>query len=110
MELKRLPTCVLIKMRPTMMKTATNAMMSAYSTALAPRLSLSKVMGLRPANAIGSVYMANVSKPMSRSPKASVITQLKMALMSGASLAASMHQILLVSKKRAVMNSNYDDC
>ncbi len=68
MALKRLPICVLIKMRPPMIKTAHNAMISAYSTALAPRLSLSKVIGLRTANAIGYAYMAFVSKAMSRNP------------------------------------------
>ncbi len=64
------------------MKSATTAMISAYWTALAPLLSLSKVIGLRPANAIGSAYMANVSKAMSRSPKASPIAQLKIVLMA----------------------------
>ncbi len=89
MELKRLPISVAIKMRPLMIKTAHNAMIRAYSTALAPLLSLSKVIGLRTANAIGSAYMANVSKPTSRSPKASTIAQLKMVVMSHLSLLTS---------------------
>ena len=72
-----------------MMKSATTAMMRAYLTALAPLLSLSKVIGLRTANAIGSAYMANVSKPTSRSPKASVNAQLKILLMSDLSLLTS---------------------
>ncbi len=42
MELKRLPISVDIKMMPAMIKTATSAMMRAYSTALAPLSSLSK--------------------------------------------------------------------
>ncbi len=91
MELKRLPISVLIKTRPLMMKTAHNAMMSAYSTALAPPWSFSKVIGLRTANAIGSAYMANVSKAMSRSPKASTNAQLKILLMSDLSLLTSGH-------------------
>ncbi len=64
------------------MKSATTAMMRAYLTALAPLLSLSKVIGLRPADAIGSAYMANVSKTMSRSPKPNPIAQLKIVLMA----------------------------
>ncbi len=86
MALKRLPISVLNKMRPLMMKTAINAMIRAYSTALAPRLSLSKVIGLRTANAIGSAYMAKLSKPTSRSTEASTNAQLKMVLMSDLSL------------------------
>ncbi len=82
MELKRLPVSVLIKMRPPMIKTPPNAMITAYSTALAPLLSLSKVIGLRTANVIGSAYMANVSKALSRSPEASTIARFKMVLMS----------------------------
>ncbi len=65
-----------------MTNTATNAMIRAHSAAVAPRLSLSKVIGLRTANAIGSAYMANVTKAMSRSPKDSTIARFKMVLMS----------------------------
>ncbi len=94
MELKRLPICVLIKMRPPMIKTAHSAMIRAYSTALAPRLSLSKVIGIRPANAVGSAYKANVSKPTSRSTEPSTNAQLKMVIMSEASLVPSVRQII----------------
>ncbi len=65
-----------------MTNTATNVMIRAHSAAVPPRLSLSKVTGLRTANAIGSAYMANVTKVMSRSPEASTIARFKMILMS----------------------------